>query len=105
MNVAMTVYGLPDASRFVMDAVVACPLLSVVENGLPVMGALVESFTSKVTLVPLAGVPEPGETAVIVAVKVTPCPVTEGLLDEDTMVVVAAGLTVWVVVGAVPGAL
>jgi hypothetical protein len=41
------------------------------------------------------GVPAPGVVTVMVAVKVTACPVTEGLADEPTPEVVAALLTVW----------
>ena len=42
------------------------------------------------------GVPVPGAVAVIVAVKMTDWPKTEGLADEVTAVVVLALLTVWV---------
>ena len=48
----------------------------------------------KVT-VPL-GVPEPGAAALTVAVKVTDWPKTDGLVEEVSVVVELAGLTVWV---------
>ena len=41
------------------------------------------------------GVPLPGDTATIVAVKVTAWPDAEGFIDELTELVVAACLTVW----------
>ena len=50
--------------------------------------------SSKVT-VPV-GVPLPGDTGVIVAVKVTAWPETEGFAEELTELVVAACFTVWV---------
>ena len=49
--------------------------------------------TSKLT-VPV-GVPLPGEVAATVAVKVTFCPVTEGLALLVSVVEVEAKLTVW----------
>ena len=42
------------------------------------------------------GVPPPGKTALTVAVKVTDWPKTTGLVEELTVVVVLAWLTVWV---------
>ena len=42
------------------------------------------------------GMPVPGAVAITVAVKVTDCPKTEGLIDELTAVVVLALLTVCV---------
>ena len=42
------------------------------------------------------GVPAPANTAATVAVKVTDCPKVEGFADDATLVVVFAGLTVWV---------
>ena len=42
------------------------------------------------------GVPAPGETAATVAVKVTDWPKTLGLVEEVSVVVLLAGLTVWV---------
>src|ERR1051325_8088789 len=50
---------------------------------------------SKRETVPL-GVPLPGAAAVTVAVKVTEWPKTTGLVEEVTVVVVLARLTVWV---------
>src|SRR2546427_565056 len=49
------------------------------------------------------GVPVPGDNAVTVAVKVTVCPVTDGLAEDMRTVVVPALLTVWVKFGEVPG--
>ena len=43
----------------------------------------------------LLGVPVPGAAAVIVAVNVTDWPNTIGLVEEVTVPVVLAGLTVW----------
>ena len=43
------------------------------------------------------GVPLPGLTAATVAVKVTVCPVTEGLTDDVRAVVVLAAFTVCVI--------
>src|SRR5438874_878935 len=40
------------------------------------------------------GVPLPGETGLTVAVNVTDCPNTDGLADEETVVVVLPGVTV-----------
>lgn len=48
-----------------------------------------------------AGVPEPGATAVTVAVKVGPCPKTEGLTEEVSAVALSDLLTVWVNVAEV----
>src|SRR5919197_1571937 len=42
------------------------------------------------------GVPAPGAAALTVAVKVLPWQKTDGLAEDDTAVVVAAWLTVWV---------
>src|SRR5437588_790965 len=42
------------------------------------------------------GVPEPGELAVTVAVKVTDWPNTEGFAEETIVVAVPSWLTVWV---------
>ena len=42
------------------------------------------------------GVPAPGAAALTVAVKVTDWPTTVGLVEEITVVVVLARLTVWV---------
>ena len=42
------------------------------------------------------GVPLPGPVTATVAVNVTLCPEAEGLPEELTVVVVVAGLTVWV---------
>src|ERR1051326_5923187 len=42
------------------------------------------------------GVPEPGETGLTWAVKVTDWPTTDGLAEEERVVVVLALLTVWV---------
>ena len=56
----------------------------------------------KVTLP--VGIPEPGATAVTVAVNVTSWPAAEGLADDITAVLVDAWLTVWVAVDEVPEA-
>ena len=71
-----------------MAALVALPLVSV--TGLPKGEPSIENWTVPVR------VPAPGDTAFTVAVKVTDWPNTEGLTDEVTVVVVLAGLTVWV---------
>jgi hypothetical protein len=42
------------------------------------------------------GVPEPGDAAATVAVKVTDCPKTLGLTLEVTVAVLLAWFTVWV---------
>jgi hypothetical protein len=55
---------------------------------------------SRNVTVPL-GVPAPGATAATVAVKVTDWPKTEGLVDEVSVVAVAALLTVWVMAAEV----
>ena len=47
--------------------------------------------SEKVTLP--VGVPAPGAVTLTVAVKVTDCPITEGLREEVTVVVVLALLT------------
>jgi hypothetical protein len=44
--------------------------------------------------VPLA-VPAPGELTLVVAVKVTGAPYSEGFVEEAIEVVVSAGLTLW----------
>jgi hypothetical protein len=50
---------------------------------------------SKKLTVPV-GTPDPGASTVVVAVSVTDWPKTEEAMDEETEVVVAAALTVWV---------
>jgi hypothetical protein len=55
---------------------------------------------SKNVTVPV-GVPEPGATALTVAVKVTDWPNTEGFTDEVTVVELDAWLTVWVMAAEV----
>jgi len=47
----------------------------------------------KVT-VPL-GIPAPGAAAATVAVNVTGCPITEGLADEEMVVLVGSAFTTW----------
>ena len=42
------------------------------------------------------GVPAPGLKTVTLAVNVTGWPTTDGLVEDDSVVVVAAGLTAWV---------
>src|SRR5439155_19807132 len=66
---------------------VACPLL----RATPDFTALPSMMKSTVP----AGVPEPGLTALMVAVNVTVCPNTDGLWSEDTARLVSALLTVW----------
>jgi len=51
-----------------------------------------DATPSKNSTIPV-GVPDPGATAVTVAVKVTDCPYTDGLRDEVTAVVVDAIFT------------
>jgi hypothetical protein len=53
----------------------------------------VEVPSKKVT-VPV-GIPEPGATALTVAVNVTPSPKTDGFSDDVTVVELLALLTVW----------
>ena len=69
------------------DMKVAMPALSV-----PVPSVVAPSL--KVT-VPV-GVPAPGAVAATVAVKVTACPNTDGLAEEESAVVVLAMFTVCV---------
>jgi hypothetical protein len=52
-------------------------------------------------MVPVA-VPDPGAVAVTMAVKVTFCPLVDGLADEVTLVAVLSLLTTWVVVALLP---
>jgi hypothetical protein len=47
------------------------------------------------------GVPEPGATALTVAVNVTLCPKTDGLTDDVTVVELLSWLTVWVIAAEV----
>ena len=47
------------------------------------------------------GVPDPGATALTVAVNVTDCPNTDGFTDEVTVVELLAWLTVWVMAAEV----
>jgi len=42
------------------------------------------------------GAPAPGAATATVAVKVTLCPNTDGLADDDTLVAELALLTIWV---------
>ena len=77
---------LPAASDEVVK--VAVPLLFNV--AVPSWAAPSENVTVPV------GVPVPGGTGLTVAVKVTDCPTTDGFADDDTAVVVAILLTVWV---------
>src|SRR5439155_21134157 len=69
-------------------------VLSVAVPELSATGACGVPSMVKVT-VPL-GVPEPGETALTVAVNVTVWPETDGLAEETTVVALLALLTVWV---------
>ena len=69
-------------------------VLRVAVPALIVTGAWGVPSMVKVT-VPV-GVPEPGATALTVAVKVTVWPDTDGLTEEVTVVVLLALLTVWV---------
>ena len=69
-------------------ALVAVPLVERV-TGLPKLEPSMTNWTVPVR------VPAPGETGLTVAVKVTDWPKTMGLVDEVTVVVVLAGLTVW----------
>jgi hypothetical protein len=62
--------------------------------------ARVEAPSRKVT-VPV-GVPDPGATALTVAVNVTDWPNTDGFTDEVTAVELLALLTVWVMGAEVP---
>src|SRR5213594_302662 len=55
----------------------------------------VRSVPSTVKVIVPVRVPAPGATALTVAVNVTDWPVTDGLPDEATAVVVLALLTVW----------
>ena len=66
---------------------VAVPPLKL--TGLPKAEPSIENCTVPV------GVPAPGATALTVAVKVTDWPKTDGLAEEATLVVVPAGLTIW----------
>ena len=52
--------------------------------------------TPSVNVTVPVGVPEPGATAVTLAVKVTDCPKTEGLALDVSVVVVPALFTTWV---------
>ena len=65
---------------------VACPLLS--GCGVPRSMALSWNWVLPV------GVPAPGATGDVVAVNDTVAPNSDGFTDEDTAVVVAAGLTI-----------
>ena len=64
-------------------------------------GAVADRVPLPMTVVPSrkltvpAGVPAPGLTTAIVAVKVVDCPKTDGLTDEVRLVVVLALLTTW----------
>ena len=62
---------------------------------MPVIAAFVQTgLPSMLNVTVPVGVPDPGETAVTVAVNVTNCPATDGLADDATEVVVFAGFTV-----------
>src|SRR2546427_3472944 len=74
-------------------------VLNVAWPPLSVPGPSVVAPSLKVT-VPV-GVPAPGETALTVAVRVTDWPNTEELVEEATVVVELAWLTVWVTVAEV----
>ena len=64
-------------------------------------GAVADSVPLPITVVPSrkltvpAGVPAPGLTTAIVAVKVVDCPKTDGLTDDVRLVVVLALFTTW----------
>jgi hypothetical protein len=64
----------------------------------PVPSVIVPSL--KITMP--VGVPAPGLVTNTVAVKVTDCPKTEGLTEEVSVVVAAAGLTTWLKSGEEP---
>ena len=81
-------------------AVIVCDAVDSVEI-LPEVALPLDNDTGEPKLVPSilnctvpAVVPAPGDTAATVAVKVTGWPKTDGLRDGDTVVVVAAWLTV-----------
>ena len=86
LYVAVTVYGLPVT---VSVEVLACAVPPLKLTGAPRLDPSMRNWTVPV------GVPDPGDTAATVAVKVTFCPKTDGLADEVTPVVVFALFTVW----------
>jgi hypothetical protein len=76
--------------------------VNVAVNGAVADKAPVPSVTvpSRNVTVPL-GLPAPGGVTVTVAVNVTDCPKTDGLVPEATVVAVFALLTVWVIAALV----
>src|SRR5258708_13624134 len=77
-----------DTAREVMGAVVAVPPESVTEPP--------KTFPSIWNCTVPVGVPAPGDAALMVAVKVTDWPKTEGLTEQVTTVVLLAWFTVCV---------
>ena len=65
----------------------------------PVSGPLPKSVAPSMKLTLPVAAPVPGGTTETVAVKVTDCPKTEGLVPDATLVVVATLLTTWASAG------
>jgi hypothetical protein len=86
LYVAVTVC-VPTASVEVLKDAVVTPLLVVTVTGLPVLLASTWNCTVPV------GVPPPAAVTFTVAVKVTLCPNTDGVEDEETTVLVPGWLT------------
>ncbi len=73
-------------------------------TSVPVRDTVVTPLVATKVIVPV-GVPAPGATGATVAVKLTDCPTTDGSGEVVTVVVVAAGRTVWVSVPLEPAKL
>jgi hypothetical protein len=69
------------------------PLLAIPSDDTAIGPARTFEPSLKVTVPPL-GVPLPGNTAITVAVSVTPCPNTDGFGDSPAVVLVLAAFTV-----------
>src|SRR5260370_22742025 len=82
---------MPVVSVFVVMVAVVTPSVVLTFTGAPGLPSI-QNTTGPV------GVPPPGPTTPIVAVKVTGCPNSDGLAEELTAVVVPAWLTVSIVI-------
>jgi hypothetical protein len=83
------VWALTDKELVVSEAVVV-PSLVLTPTGLPAFAPSIINWT-----VPL-GVPPPGATTLMVAIKMRLWPKTKALTDEPTTMLVLAWFTLWV---------
>ena len=111
-NISVPMLPVASSGRRCRLAVIVCVLTPVItETGaLSVATSELAPFSNPVPIdTPLSmnvtvpvGVPAPGLKALTVAVKVTLCPNTEAFVEEATVVVVLALVTVWSMLPLLP---